>query len=267
MTLRLRPYARLLVAGIRRRSTYRLAAFGGLVANVTFGFLKAAVLGAALASADGSLRGYDAATMTAYVWLSQALLGSVNVMGRTEVATRIRTGDIAVDLARPLNIQAGYVAGELGSSIFALLPRGVPTVVIGVLAGMRLPSTPAPYLLGALSLLLAFAVSASAVYALSTLGFWLVEMRGFQVLYMVVAGFFSGVYVPVALFPGWLHALATATPFPSMVMYPIDVLSGRATGAAALAHLGTQTLWLLACLVVGELLTRAGRHTLEVQGG
>ena len=56
-----RVYWRLLVAGFRRQSTYRLAALGGLVANTTFGLLKVALLFAAVRAAGGELDGYDAA--------------------------------------------------------------------------------------------------------------------------------------------------------------------------------------------------------------
>ena len=47
-----RVHWRLLVAGFRRQSTYRLAALGGLVANTTFGFLKVAILFAAARCVD-----------------------------------------------------------------------------------------------------------------------------------------------------------------------------------------------------------------------
>jgi ABC-2 type transport system permease protein len=73
--------------------------------------------------------------------------------------------------------------------------------------------------------------------------------------------------VPIALFPDWLHAVATATPFPSMMMYPVDVLSGRVDGLAAVGLVGLQVLWLALTIAAGQLATRSGRRRLEVQGG
>src|SRR5579862_6397247 len=90
-----RVYWRLLVAGFRRQSAYRLAALGGLVANVTFGLLKVAMLFATVRAAGGELHGYDTASMSTYVWLSQGLLGSVNLMGRTDLALRVKDGQVA----------------------------------------------------------------------------------------------------------------------------------------------------------------------------
>ena len=263
-----RTYWRLLVAGFRRQSTYRLAALGGLVANATFGFLKVAILFAAVRAAGGELEGYDVGAVSAYVWISQGLLGSVNLNGRTDLAERIRTGDVAVDFLRPVDVQGAFVATEVGRSLFAFLPRGLPTLAIGALAvGVPLPEHPWAIPLGVVSLLLAVTVSATTVYLLATAGFWIAETRGLQILYMVAAGFLAGLFLPIWFFPDWLSALASATPFPSMLMYPTDVLAGRVEGAGALLLVLVQVGWLVATIALGQLLTRAGRRKLEVQGG
>jgi ABC-2 type transport system permease protein len=260
-----RVYWRLLVAGFRRQSAYRLAALGGLVANLTFGLLKASVLFATVRAAGGELHGYDIAAMSTYVWLSQGLLGSVNLTGRTDLALRVKDGQVAVDFLRPVDLQAATVATEAGGSLFALLPRGLPSVLLGALVtGLQLPSSPVYYLLGMLSLLLGIVISAATVYLVAVAGFWLVETRGLQIFYMLAAGFLGGLYLPITLFPPWLRILAEATPFPSIMMYPIDVLSGL-SGSAPLV--GVQLAWLAGVAVTGQLLTRSGRRRLEVQGG
>jgi len=263
-----RTYLLLVAAGFRQQSRYRLAALAGLVANATFGFLKVAVLFATVRAAGGEIDGYDLGTMSAYVWLSQGMLGSVNLFGRTEIAERIRSGDVVVDFLRPLDVQAASVATEVGRNLFALLPRGVPSVLIGALAvGMSLPTSVPGYLLGAVSLLLGITISCTTVYLVAATGFWLVETRGVQIFYMVVSGFLAGLFVPIGLFPTPLLVLASATPFPSMLMYPVDLLSGRVDGLAALGLVAAQVGWLVATVALGHVMTRRGRRRLEVQGG
>ncbi len=263
-----RIYLRLVAAGFRQGSAYLLAAAGGLVANATFGFLKVAILFATVRAAGGELRGYDVAQMSAYIWLSQGVLGSVNLTGRTEIAERIRDGDVAIDFTRPVDVQMASVATEVGRRLFNLLPRGIPSVLIGALVvGMSAPASPAAYVLGAVSLLLGIVVSCLTVYLVAAAGFWIVETRGLQILYMTASGFLAGLFVPISLFPGWLLVLATSTPFPSMMMYPVDVLSGRVGGLDAALLVAQQLGWLVVTALAGHLLTRAGRHKLEVQGG
>jgi ABC-2 type transport system permease protein len=263
-----RTYLRLLVAGFRRGSAYPLAALGGLVANATFGLLKVGILFATVDAAGGEVRGYDVGAMSAYIWLSQGLLGSVNLFGRTDVAERIKTGDIAVDFARPLDVQAASVTLEVGSRLFALLPRGIPSVLLGVLlVGMTMPTTPLPYVLGLVSVLLGIVVSCTTAYLVAASRFWLVEGRGLEILYMVLSGFLAGLFVPVPLFPDWLRTIASATPFPSMLQTPVDVLSGRVDLATSAGLVGLQLGWLVLTAALGAALTRAGRVRLEVQGG
>jgi ABC-2 type transport system permease protein len=269
MRATIRVYWRLLVAGFRRQSAYLLAAFGGLVANTTFGLLKVAILFATVRAAGGELQGYDVAMMSTYIWVSQGLLGSVNLFGRIDIADRIKDGDVAVDFLRPLDVQASAITTEVGRSLFSLIPRGIPSVLIGgLLVGMALPDDPLSYVLGAVSILLGIVIAAATVYLMvAAPGFWLVETRGLQILYMVVSGFLAGLFVPIWIFPDWLEMVAQATPFPSMMMYPVDIISGRVDSAEALLLLGLQLAWLGVVGALGQLLTRAGRRHLEVQGG
>ncbi|OHV36111.1 MULTISPECIES: ABC transporter permease [Pseudofrankia] len=262
-----RVYWRLLVAGFRRQSTYRLAALGGLVANATFGLLKVAVLFATVRAAGGDVAGYDIGRMSTYIWLSQALLGSINLSGRTDIAERIKNGQVSVDFLRPLDVQAAEVTTELGRALFALVPRGIPMLVIGTFVGMALPASATAYPLGAVSLLLGIVISIATAYLVGVAGFWLVETRGLQICYMVVSGFLAGLFVPIRLFPRWLELAAQSTPFPSMMMYPIDILAGRVGPTGALTLLAAQAAWLAAIGGLGQMLTRAGRRHLEVQGG
>ncbi|MEV0358678.1 ABC-2 family transporter protein [Nocardia sp. NPDC050697] len=262
-------YRRLAVAGFRRQWQYKLALFAGMFTNSVFGLLRGAVMLAAVGSA-GSFGGYDAAGIGAYVWLSQALLGAVLFTDSgAELGERVRSGDIAVDFLRPVDLQLATLAGDLGRATCTLLPRGLPTLAVGALVygGLELPGTPLTYLLGLVSVLLGTAISSLTLFATALVGFWVVETRGIRTLHQVLGSFLAGLFVPVHLFPGWLGAIAAATPFPSVLQAPVDVLSGRVTGAAALAVLGVQVCWLLVMVALGQALLAAGRRKLEVQGG
>ena len=75
---------------------------------------------------------------------------------------------------------------------------------------MDVPPDAAATLLGALSLLIGIAVSQRHRLPRGRAGFWLVETRGVQVLYMVVSGFFAGLFMPIDLFPDWLLTVVSA---------------------------------------------------------
>ncbi|GAA2618390.1 ABC-2 family transporter protein [Dactylosporangium fulvum] len=254
--------------GFRRWSTYRLAAFAGAFTNTVFGLIRAAVIGAAVGVAGGTLGGYDAMTGATYVWLGQALIGPIYFFAWTELAERIRTGDVAVDLARPVDPMLAYLAADLGRAAFVLLPRGLPPLLVGaVVTGLALPGTPLPYVLGLLSVVLAIGVSFACRWLVNLTAFWLLDLRGPMTLYLLLTGVMSGLAVPVHWFPPWLAAIAEVTPFPSMLQVPVDVLTGRLTGTAALLAVAVQAAWVGGLLGAGRLVFGIGTRKLVVQGG
>lgn len=264
----LRAFWACLVAGFRRWAAYRVATAAGAFTNTVFGLTKASITVAAIGAAGGTLAGYDARTGATYAWLTQALLGPVYLFQWSELAQRVRTGDIAVDLARPVDLQLSWWAADLGRAAYALLPRGIPPIVVGAATfGLTGPGAVWPYLLGAASLVLAVSISFFCRFALNLCAFWLVEIRGAVTLYMVTCGVLCGLIIPVHWFPRWLEALANATPFPSMLQAPVDILSGRVLGGAAVGTFAVQAGWLVATLVLGRLVLGRATRRLVVQGG
>lgn len=82
------------------------------------------------------LGGYDQAQAVTFVWLGQALLAALAIGGggfEDELMERIRTGDVAVDLYRPVDLQLWWLAADVGRAVFQLLGRGVVPFVFGSL--------------------------------------------------------------------------------------------------------------------------------------
>ncbi|HEU5486817.1 MAG TPA: ABC-2 family transporter protein [Microlunatus sp.] len=264
----MRTYYQLAAAGFRRYSTYRMAIAAGVVTQSVFGFIRVSVMFAAVAAAGGELAGYDQQQASTYVWLGQALLAPIAIFGWTELADRIRTGDIAIDLARPVDVQLSWWAADLGRATFQLLTRGLAPLIIGaVTIGIALPASWTAYPLGLVSLVLAVSLSFLVRFGTNLIGFWTLDVRGIIALYFVIAGPFSGLYVPVHLFPEWLKVIAYLTPFPAMFQVPIDVLSGRVLGLAALEVVAMQVGWLVVLVLGTRWLQGRASRRLEVQGG
>ncbi|MDG6102728.1 ABC-2 family transporter protein [Dactylosporangium aurantiacum] len=264
----MRLWSTLVGIGFRRWSTYRLAAFAGAFTNSVFGLIRAGVITAAVAAAGGTLGGYDARAGVTYVWLGQALIGPVYFFAWNELAQRIRTGDVAVDLARPVDPMLAHLAADLGRAAFVVLPRGLPPLAVGAaVTGLALPGDPAAYVLGVLSAALAVVVSFACRWLVNLSAFWLLDLRGPMTLYLLVTNILCGLAVPVRWFPGWLAAIAAASPFPSMLQTPIDVLMGRSAGWDAVRLLAVQAAWAVALLVAGRLIFTLGSRKLVIQGG
>ena len=255
-------------AGFRRWSAYRLATAAGAFTNSVFGLVKASITVAAIGAAGGALAGYDARAGSTYAWLAQAMIAPAALFGNVELARRIRTGDVAIDLCRPVDLQGQLLADDLGRAAFQLLPRGLPPMIVGALTfGLALPGPGWTWPLGLASVTLAVVISFSCRFMVNLSAFWTSEVRGPNTFYVTASNVLAGMMVPLGWFPGWLKAVAYATPFPWIVQGPIDILAGRVAPGAALAMLGIQLGWAAAMLGAGRLVLRAATARVVVQGG
>ena len=126
--------------------------------------------------------------------------------GWSEVADRVRTGDIAADFLRPVPPYLTYLAVDLGRAALALLARGAPMLLIGaVYSGITFATGAVEWVLGLTAVALAVAVGFLGNYLVNCAAFWLVEIRGLLMAYSVVATLLAGLYVPVHWFPEWLR--------------------------------------------------------------
>ncbi len=252
--------------GFRRHSAYPLSALAEATANVAFGFIRAFVL-IALWNARPSLGGYDATDAVTFCFLTQALIGPVQIFGGLELTRRIRDGDVAVDLHRPVDLQGWWLADDLARAAATLLLRGGPPLVAGALAfPLRLPGPGALAAFG-VALLLAVLVSFGLRYLVALAVFWVHDDRGLSSAALVMGMFFSGMIVPLVAFPGWLGEAARALPWAALIQVPADVFLGKRTGADLLAALGFQAAWAVALLGAGRAVTAAVRRRLVIHGG
>jgi ABC-2 type transport system permease protein len=259
----LRPYLRLVGAGFRRHSTYLAASLAGLFTNTVFGLLRVAVLLAVVGTTGAA--GYDAAATGTFVWLGQGLLAVVLLWPDRELAQRVRSGDIAVDLARPWNLQAALLAQDLGRAGHAVLVRLAPPVAFGALVlPFRWPESPWSLLFFAVSTALAVVISFAVRFVLDLSTFWLLDSRGVATVYAALTGLLCGLTVPLAFFPDALRTALYATPFPGMLQTPIDLFSERGSPLALLAH---QLLWAGLLVAAGQLVLARATRKLVVQGG
>lgn len=263
-------YVAIATRAFRRYSTYRAATLAGIFTNSVFGIIYSFAY-LALWEASPDAGGYDATDAVTYVWLGQALLMTIALWGggsTDDLAERIRTGDIAIDLYRPVGLLGWYLASDLGRATYHLLTRGLaPTVIGAVLFDIRLPASPAAALGFALALPLAVVVSFAIRFLVASSAFWLLDQSGLKVMSGAFAIFFSGMMLPLVLFPGVLGVVARALPWAAYVQVPADVWLGKRVGLDLLAALGFQAVWAVVLLGCCQLVLRAATRKVVVQGG
>ncbi|MEU1721525.1 ABC transporter permease [Actinomadura sp. ATCC 39365] len=230
-----------------------------------FGVLRAYVL-IALWQARPGLAGYDVTDAVTYCFVTQALIGPMMLFGGgLAIPERIRTGDIALDLVRPASLQLWSLAEDLGRAAYLLLVRSLPPLLLGAaLFGITTPASPARWAAALTGCLVGVLISFGWRYLVALSVCWLADDRGVAVVSLVLTTFFSGMMLPLHLFPGPLGEVVRALPWASMVQAPADLYLGRAPVGRTLA---LQAFWAATLFALGLLATRAVRHKVVIQGG
>ena len=263
-------YVAVAARSFRRYSTYTAATLAGIFTNSVFGVIIAFSY-IAVWKQNPTAGGYDVTDAVTYCWLAQAMIMTVAVWGggtTDDVAERIRSGEIAIDLYRPVSLLGWFLAGDLGRATYHLLTRGLaPTVIGALLFDLRFPDDPLTYLLFLVSVGLGVVVSFGIRMLVACSAFWLLDQQGLAMLSTVAAMFFSGLVVPLVLFPQPFGDLVMALPWAALVQVPIDVWLGQRHGIGLLSGLGFQAGWAAVLLLACHLVLRLADRKVVVQGG
>ncbi|WP_432059815.1 ABC transporter permease [Streptomyces sp. S1] len=266
----MRLYATVAAGGFRRYATYRVATVAGVFTNSVFGLVLSYTY-IALWDERPHLGGYSMDDALAYVWIGQALLTVCGLMGggfEEELMERIRTGDIAVDLYRPADLQAWWFSANAGRAGFQLLGRGVAPMALGALVfGFTLPSGPGGWAAFLLAVLLGSVVGFALWYLVAMSAFWLLDGQGVMQMAWLGGLFFSGMLLPLNVFPGALGEVARVLPWASLLQVPADVYLGRYEGWELAGAYAFQGCWALALLGAGRAAQAMATRKVVVQGG
>lgn len=263
-------YAAVAARSFRRFSTYRTATLAGIFTNCVFGVIYSYAY-RALWAQEQHAGGYTATDAVTYVWIGQALLMTVALWGggtTDDLAERIRTGDVAIDLYRPVGLIGWYLAGDLGRATYHVLTRGVAPTILGfLLFDIVLPSDAVAAVAFVVSLLFAIMTSFAIRFLVACSAFWLLDQTGVRTLSGVVALFLSGMVLPLVIFPEPLRSIALALPWASYLQTPADIWLGHRTGTGILSGLALQVFWIVVLFALCQAVLGAATRKVVVQGG
>lgn len=246
---------------------YRVNYYSGILIyalNIgSYYFLWKAIFGA-----QQQLGGMTLAQMTTYVvvsWMSRAFY--FNNLDR-EIASEIRDGSVAIQFIRPYNYIFVKIMQGLGEGIFRLLLFTTPgMVIVSLIFPVELPTEPARWLIFLLMLFFSFLINSQINIITGLFAFFLENNEGLMRMKRVAVDLFSGLILPISLFPGWTEKLLQLLPFQAITYLPGSVFAGRVTGSAIYQVLGIQLLWFALLIIPIYWLWIKARTRLFVQGG
>lgn len=140
-------------------------------------------------------------------------------------------------------------------------PFLIVVAIIGVLLipGTKLVSSLGHLLVFVLAISLAFAIRFLIAYCIGLCCFWLENATALDELYFVLSIMLSGSFAPLEFYPAWLRPILEYLPFPYIVYYPAQILTGRLEWAEVGRVLLVQLIWLAITFGLFQVMWRAGR--------
>jgi ABC-2 type transport system permease protein len=129
----LAPYRAIFGARFRMLLQYRAAALAGLWTQIVFGMVLIMIYEAFYASSSAEARPLALSQVVTYVWVGQALFAMLPINVDSELRTLIRTGSIAYELCRPVDLYAWWYARACALRTAPALLRALPMFVFAML--------------------------------------------------------------------------------------------------------------------------------------
>ncbi|HTX91586.1 MAG TPA: ABC-2 family transporter protein [Anaerolineales bacterium] len=206
----------------------------------------------------GTVGGYTAGGLAAYyiVW---TLVRNMNIVftpyGWEE---RIQRGQLSAELLRPIHPLHGDVAYFAGWK-FVVIVLWLPiAAILALIFRPVLHPTWLQVLVFFLSIWGAYLIRTMLLALLGMIAFWTTRVGAIYELYFALELILSGRLVPMTLMPAGVQNAANFLPFQWTFFFPINALVGQPTTAELLTGLGMQALWILAGVLLVNLVWHFG---------
>ena len=191
--------------------------------------------------------------------------------GDSDVQELIRTGNVAYELCRSVDLYNMWYARALALRIAPTILRAVPVFAISLFVlpssfALKMPSVSglAAWLVAVVGALL---LGCAMTNLMNISMFWTISGEGINRLVPAVVLVFSGVLVPLPLLPDWAQRVLEFLPFAGLMDTPARFFVGQLAPREVWVFFARQLIWTVVLVAWGRRLLRRGLRRVVVQGG
>ncbi len=264
----MRAYTAILSARFRMLLQYRAAALAGLGTQIFWGFIRIMIFAAFYAAAGDAKEPLTFAQVVTYIWLGQAMLRLLPIWNDGELQGMIRSGSVAYELVRPVDLYNFWYARAIALQTAPTLLRSIPMLVLALLFfGMQWPATIAGGAAWIVCTMGAVLLASSIVTLVNITLLWTLVGDGARSVVGLMAWLLSGMVVPLPLFPPWAQSILVWLPFRYIVDVPFRLYVGDIPAGQAAGLLLQQMAWTAVLVLLGRVILARGVRRMVVQGG
>ena len=258
-------YRHAFLIGLQSNIVYRWN-FGIRALFSLFHLVFVFILWGAAYAGQSDIGGFDFNQTLTYfivILVMQFFIGAFNE--DYQISEDIRNGLINQFLLKPINYYlyrfSIFVAARMVSGALALLPILVAFPLLK--NHIVLPDELWRLALGLPAMLMAAIIQFTIAYIFGLLTFWFLEIQSFIILSLAIETVLGGQLFPLDLMPDWFYRVSQWLPYYYQMYFPTAIFTGRLDETTALSGLAIQSFWVVALLLLAQLLWTRGlrRHT------
>lgn len=254
---------------------YRISGFAGATTSIFWVLIEITVYTIFYKYANnkdyGMLGTLTLKQLISYAWLTQCLFLMQPANIDSEILNKITSGDIGIELCRPLDLYFHWFSKTAASRFTPLIWRGSIVIIVGLCmpSSYRL-SAPTSFM-GFLCMLISIgsALLLCTSYAMLTCAVRLSITWGNGPTYimMLIGMVLSGCYLPLQLWPKFMQNFLLFQPFAGYLDIPLRFYIGTMAPKNIFFAVGIQLIWVLIFIVLGKSIMSKKLKNIIVQGG
>lgn len=248
---------------------YRMAAVAGIFTQIFFGFFMIMIYEAFYQTGSGE-RPMTYNQLVTYVWLGQAFLALLPWNGDREIQSMIKSGQVAYEFLRPLNLYNYWYARMFAKRLANATLRCFPLLVFASLLPSPyniLPPSNLGHFLMFSTIMIGAVILGVAMTNIITISVLFTIGDGVDRIFPAVVTFFSGLVIPIPLFPEWAQWIFRILPFSGLSDAPYRFYLGLYDLDQFIWSIGHIFLWTLVTVLFGHYMIYKAHQRVVIQGG
>jgi ABC-2 type transport system permease protein len=211
--------------------------------------------------------GYSLDTMLTYVTISWLLNTFYMTPTGRMLGMRVRDGQVAMDLIKPVNLMTLYFGQGLGRTAFRVSFATLPLLILFSLLTQVNPPALATLPAFAATVLCGYLINFQLDYMIGLVAFYLEYNNGIRWGIRLMMSIIGGMVIPLNYFPEWVERIFRLFPTQYMFFQPLQIYLGRVEPYAAWSIAAQALAWVLVIFVLAQLMQRDGLRRLSLSGG
>jgi len=265
----LKRYFSVIRVGILDCMQFRLSLFVTTIGNLLYLLLVYYLWRAIFASSNtATINGMSFEDTMIYLVFAAALFNFMEMWIVWNMGRDIQTGQIVVDLLKPVGYRTLKFFDNLGETIVKFVTTLVPTGIVVFIVSKGAIKLGVNILYFVISAAFSLIINYYINFMVGTICMYTESIWGVNIMKVVVVNLLSGATVPLAFFPEGLRRVVMFLPFHTICNSPIELLlHSEYNGMKCLSILGVQLFWLLALNIISAVFYDHSLKRITVNGG